>query len=118
VNLQVVIICITDLLEIQNQCSDKVLLRCVGALPVGKIKESAGDIMCRSIGKDGRFSCKKAVLNAYRNLRMTGVADPDAFRASVRVYRQYHPEITTGDANFRVADWIGEVETDCAGPLH
>jgi hypothetical protein len=114
----VVIICINNLLEIQNQCSDKMLLRCVGAWPVGKIKESTGDIMCRSIGKDGRFSCKKAVLNAYRNLRMTGVTDPDAFHAAVRVYRQYHPEITTGDANFRVADWIGEVETVYSGPLH
>jgi len=31
-NLQVVIICIIDLLEIQNQFSDKVLLRCVGGV--------------------------------------------------------------------------------------
>ena len=90
----------------------------VGAWPVGKIKESTGEIMCRSIEKDGRFSCKKAVLNAYRNLRMTGLTDPDAFYAAVRVYRHYHPEITTGDANFRVADWIGEVETEYTGPLH
>lgn len=65
-----------------------------------------------------RFSCKTAVLNAYRNLRETGLDDAHSFHAAVRVYRHHHPEIGPADANYRVADWIGEVETAPAGPLH
>lgn len=53
------------------------------------------------------FSCKTAVLNAYRNLRETGLDDAYSFQAAVRVYRHHHPEIGSADANYRVADWIG-----------
>lgn len=74
--------------------------------------------MCDNTGKGRRYSCKRAVMNAYHNLRMTGVPDPEAFRAAVRVYRHHHPEIAAGDANFRVADWIGEVEPAQANPPH
>ncbi len=61
------------------------------------------------------FSCKTAVLNAYQNLRETGLDDAGSFQAAVRVYRHHHPEIGPADANYRVADWIGGVEKVCTG---
>ncbi len=63
------------------------------------------------------FSCKTAVLNAYRNLRETGLDDAYSFQAAVRVYRHHHPEIGQADANYRVADWIDEAEAP-VGRLH
>ena len=50
--------------------------------------------------------CERAVETAYRELRLHGNADPDAFRACTTLYRIHHPEASINEARRLVSEWI------------
>ena len=50
--------------------------------------------------------CERAVVTAYRELRVCGNADPEAFRACTTLYRIHHPEASVSEARLLVAEWI------------
>ncbi|MBV9782289.1 MAG: hypothetical protein JO264_00575 [Acidisphaera sp.] len=50
--------------------------------------------------------CERAVVTAYRDLRLHGNADYDAFRACTTLYRIHHPEASLNEARRLVAEWI------------
>jgi hypothetical protein len=50
--------------------------------------------------------CERAVVTAYRDLRVKGVADLNAFMACTTLYRVHHPEASMNEARRLVAEWI------------
>jgi hypothetical protein len=50
--------------------------------------------------------CERAVVTAYRELRVVGTGDPEAFRACTTLYRIHHPESSITEARRLVAEWI------------
>jgi hypothetical protein len=50
--------------------------------------------------------CERAVVTAYRDLRVKGVADMGAFMACTTLYRVHHPEASVNEARRLVAEWI------------
>lgn len=50
--------------------------------------------------------CERAVVVAYKELRVLGTADMDAFRACTTLYRIHHPESSINEARRLVAEWI------------
>jgi hypothetical protein len=50
--------------------------------------------------------CERAVVTAYRELRVVGTADLDAFQACTTLYRIHHPEASVNEARRLVAEWI------------
>ncbi|MEN0075112.1 MAG: hypothetical protein AAGC69_12050 [Paracraurococcus sp.] len=50
--------------------------------------------------------CERAVVTAYRELRVTGADDLSAFRACTTLYRVHHPEASVQEARRLVAEWI------------
>jgi hypothetical protein len=50
--------------------------------------------------------CRVATTRAYEGLKNSGVQDPRAFGAAVRVFQHHHPEAPARDAHFIVADWL------------
>lgn len=50
--------------------------------------------------------CERAVVTAYRELRVHGSADLHAFRACTTLYRIHHPEASLNEARRLVAEWI------------
>jgi hypothetical protein len=50
--------------------------------------------------------CERAVVTAYRELRVTGADDLLAFRACTTLYRVHHPEASVQEARRLVAEWI------------
>ena len=63
----------------------------------------------KDLGRDqsviGR-RCERAVVTAYRELRATGNADMDAFRACTVLYRIHHPESSINEARRLVSEWV------------
>ena len=72
--------------------------------------------MVRAVSTIAR-RCERAVVTAYRELRVLGTPDPDAFRACTTLYRIHHPEASLNEARRLVAEWIDHhvVRAD-AGP--
>jgi hypothetical protein len=61
--------------------------------------------------------CERAVVTAYRELRVTGNDDLSAFRACTTLYRVHHPEASVQEARRLVAEWIDHhVVRGDAGP--
>jgi len=63
------------------------------------------------IGMGGDFShiarrCERAVITAYRDLRVKGVPDMSAFGACTTIYRIHHPEASLSEARRLVSEWI------------
>jgi hypothetical protein len=50
--------------------------------------------------------CERAVVTAYRELRLHGTDDLGAFRACTTLYRIHHPEASVHEARRLVAEWI------------
>jgi hypothetical protein len=50
--------------------------------------------------------CERAVVTAYRDLRLLGSDDMTAFRACTALYRIHHPEASLNEARRLVAEWI------------
>jgi hypothetical protein len=50
--------------------------------------------------------CERAVLTAYRELRLVGSDDMSAFQACTTLYRIHHPESSINEARLLVAEWI------------
>ena len=50
--------------------------------------------------------CERAVVTAYRELRVLRTPDPHAFRACTTLYRIHHPEASLNEARRLVAEWI------------
>ena len=50
--------------------------------------------------------CERAVVTAYRELRVAGSDDMTAFRACTTLYRVHHPEASVTEARRLVAEWI------------
>lgn len=50
--------------------------------------------------------CERAVVTAYRELRITGTDDLSAFRACTTLYRVHHPEASVAEARRLVAEWV------------
>lgn len=50
--------------------------------------------------------CERAVVTAYRDLRVKGVPDMGAFMACTTLYRVHHPEASVSEARRLVAEWI------------
>ena len=50
--------------------------------------------------------CERAVVTAYRELRVVGTPDLDAFQACTTLYRIHHPEASMNEARRLVAEWI------------
>ena len=50
--------------------------------------------------------CERAVVTAYKELRVHGNGDPEAFRACTTLYRIHHPESSLSEARRLVAEWI------------
>ncbi len=50
--------------------------------------------------------CERAVVTAYRELRLSGTDDLSAFRACAVLYRIHHPEASVAEARRLVAEWI------------
>lgn len=50
--------------------------------------------------------CERAVVTAYRELRVTGNPDLAAFRACTTLYRIHHPEASVTEARLLVSEWI------------
>lgn len=61
--------------------------------------------MVRETNLIGR-RCERAVVTAYRELRVIGTADMDAFGACTTLYRIHHPEASLNEARRLVAEWI------------
>jgi hypothetical protein len=63
----------------------------------------------RQMGRDTSHitrSCERAVVTAYRELRVLGNADMDSFQACTTLYRIHHPEASLNEARRLVAEWI------------
>ncbi len=61
------------------------------------------------MGRDFSYiarTCERAVVTAYREQRLVGVADVSAFRACTTLYRIHHPEASINEARRLVAEWI------------
>jgi hypothetical protein len=50
--------------------------------------------------------CERAVVTAYRELRVHGNGDLESFRACTTLYRIHHPESSIDEARRLVAEWI------------
>jgi hypothetical protein len=50
--------------------------------------------------------CERAVITAYRELRVHGTGDFEAFRACTTLYRIHHPEASITEARLLVAEWV------------
>jgi streptomycin 6-kinase len=50
--------------------------------------------------------CERAVVTAYRELRLIGSDDMAAFQACTALYRIHHPESSVNEARLLVAEWI------------
>jgi hypothetical protein len=50
--------------------------------------------------------CERAVVTAYRDLRVKGVPDMNAFMACTTLYRVHHPEASVNEARRLVAEWV------------
>lgn len=50
--------------------------------------------------------CERAVVTAYRDLRVLGTDDLAAFKACTTLYRIHHPEASIDEARRLVAEWI------------
>ncbi len=50
--------------------------------------------------------CERAVVTAYRELRLVGSDDMAAFKACTTLYRIHHPEASISEARLLVAEWI------------
>ena len=50
--------------------------------------------------------CERAVVTAYRELRVLGTDDMAAFQACTALYRIHHPEASVNEARRLVAEWI------------
>lgn len=50
--------------------------------------------------------CERAVVTAYRELRVAGSDDLTAFHACTTLYRVHHPEASVTEARRLVAEWI------------
>jgi len=50
--------------------------------------------------------CERAVITAYRELRLVGTGDMQAFQACTTLYRIHHPEASLNEARRLVAEWI------------
>ncbi len=50
--------------------------------------------------------CERAVVTAYRELRVRGSADMAAFQACTTLYRIHHPEASLSEARLLVSEWI------------
>jgi hypothetical protein len=50
--------------------------------------------------------CERAVVTAYRELRLCGADDLHAFQACTTLYRIHHPESSLSEARRLVAEWI------------
>ena len=62
-------------------------------------------------------NCERAVVAAYRDLRMLGNADMSAFQACTVLYRIHHPEASLNEARRLVAEWIDHhVVREKSGP--
>jgi hypothetical protein len=61
------------------------------------------------MGHDGRQiarRCERAVVTAYRELRLRGTDDMAAFQACTTLYRIHHPESSLNEARRLVAEWV------------
>ncbi len=61
--------------------------------------------MGRDTSQIGR-RCERAVVTAYRDLRLCGNGDMHAFQACTTLYRIHHPEASLNEARRLVAEWI------------
>jgi hypothetical protein len=62
-------------------------------------------------------NCERAVVTAYRDLRLHGTPDLPAFQACTTLYRIHHPEASLSEARRLVAEWIDHHVTRAAkGP--
>ncbi len=50
--------------------------------------------------------CRGIVTRTYREMVARGCEDGQAFRSAVMVYQLRHPEVTSDDAPYVVAEWI------------
>ena len=50
--------------------------------------------------------CERAVVTAYRDLRLLGSDDMAAFQACTTLYRIHHPESSMEEARRLVSEWI------------
>ncbi|MFC0408219.1 hypothetical protein [Roseomonas elaeocarpi] len=51
-------------------------------------------------------NCERAVVTAYRELRIGGSDDLSSFRACTTLYRIHHPEASVSEAQRLVAEWV------------
>ncbi len=51
-------------------------------------------------------NCERAVVAAYRDLRLHGNPDLASFQACTTLYRIHHPESSLNEARRLVAEWI------------
>ncbi len=51
-------------------------------------------------------TCERAVVAAYRDLRVLGNPDLASFQACTTLYRIHHPEASLNEARRLVAEWI------------
>ncbi len=61
------------------------------------------------MGRDFSYiarACERAVITAYREQRIVGVGDVNAFSACTTLYRIHHPEASINEARRLVAEWI------------
>ena len=54
--------------------------------------------------------CRTAVERAYRELRERDETDLSAFNAAAQVYRWYHPEVSSLQARFIIAEWLDQLD--------
>ena len=50
--------------------------------------------------------CERAVVTAYRDLRVQGTSRATAFEACTHLYRIHHPDAAPGEARRLVVGWI------------
>lgn len=51
-------------------------------------------------------NCERAVMTAYRELRLKGTGEIPAFNACTTLYRIHHPESSVNEARRLVSEWI------------
>jgi hypothetical protein len=61
--------------------------------------------MVRDVSHIAR-NCERAVVTAYREQRLHGTDDVNAFLACTTLYRIHHPEASLNEARRLVAEWI------------
>jgi hypothetical protein len=61
--------------------------------------------MVREVSHIAR-ACERAVVTAYREQRVLGTTDANAFHACTTLYRIHHPEASLNEARRLVAEWI------------